>query len=538
LRKLAAALAVPIIAPIRVVSAAYRSIGSPILVTITALTVAAFGVLALSAPTGTNAIPPGTILPVTDAAIRTDLRVGQALDATITISFAMPMNRVSVAGLVRVVPATSVDLSWDESATVLSVRPTATWQAGALHTITVDAGALGASGAPMSGPLEAAFLTRDSTSATIAPMKLVGGKVAPDTGFEVVFDGAVDAATIADGVRFDPPVSGTVARLGRRGVVRYVFTPTSPLTPNATYQVSLASSVRDVEGASLDPATLSVKTADAPTVVRFRPRDGTRAVARAVDLSVRFSEPMDRASTKSAVTVTADGAAVKGTIQFADRDTVLVFHPAKPFHFGQQVVMTVAPSASAATGASLVAAVAGTFTTRGSAKASADPATTTPIPPGGSVGGGTWAAVEGYYLKLMNCTRTGGWVTSGGACSSPGGRNVAPLWIDQGISSDVTRPYARLLATRGACNHFIGGNPGDRLRRAGYPSYIWAENLGCRSGNPSKAVLGSHLFFQAEKPYRGGHYVNLMNAKYDRVGLGVWVAGGRVRLVIDFYHPR
>jgi hypothetical protein len=29
-----------------------------------------------------------------------------------------------------------------------------------------------------------------------------------------------------------------------------------------------------------------------------------------------------------------------------------------------------------------------------------------------------------------------------------------------------------------------------------------------------------------------------MNAKYDRVGLGVWVAGGRVRLVIDFYHPR
>jgi hypothetical protein len=23
---------------------------------------------------------------------------------------------------------------------------------------------------------------------------------------------------------------------------------------------------------------------------------------------------------------------------------------------------------------------------------------------------------------------------------------------------------------------------------------------------------------------------------YDRVGIGVWVSGGRVRLVIDFYH--
>jgi uncharacterized protein YkwD len=117
---------------------------------------------------------------------------------------------------------------------------------------------------------------------------------------------------------------------------------------------------------------------------------------------------------------------------------------------------------------------------------------------------------------------------------------VAPLWIDRGISSHVSRPYARLLAGRGACSHFIGGNPGDRLRRAGYTSYIWAENLGCRSGNPYRAVLGSHRFFQSEK-YDGDptdHYTNLMNPDYDRVGLGVWVAHGNVRLVVDFYHPR
>jgi hypothetical protein len=31
--------------------------------------------------------------------------------------------------------------------------------------------------------------------------------------------------------------------------------------------------------------------------------------------------------------------------------------------------------------------------------------------------------------------------------------------------------------------------------------------------------------------------VNLMNAQYDRVGIGVWVSHSRVRLVIDFYHP-
>ena len=47
----------------------------------------------------------------------------------------------------------------------------------------------------------------------------------------------------------------------------------------------------------------------------------------------------------------------------------------------------------------------------------------------------------------------------------------------------------------------------------------------------------THLYFQGEKSTGGGHYVNMMNPKYDRVGLGVWVTSGRVRLCIDFYHP-
>ena len=69
-------------------------------------------------------------------------------------------------------------------------------------------------------------------------------------------------------------------------------------------------------------------------------------------------------------------------------------------------------------------------------------------------------------------------------------------------------------------------------------SYRWAENIGCETLHSVRAsVLGAHRFFQAEKSSNGGHYVNLMNAMYDRVGIGVWVAHGRVRLVIDFYHP-
>ena len=169
-----------------------------------------------------------------------------------------------------------------------------------------------------------------------------------------------------------------------------------------------------------------------------------------------------------------------------------------------------------------------------------------PIPKsggGGAVAGG-WAGVESYYLRPdeLHADRRLGHLD--GQVQQPGGRNVAPLALEhrdqhQGLPS--VRQAARRRAT--ICSHFIGGNPGDRLRRAGYDSYRWAENLGCRSGNPSSAVLGSHLFFQSEKSYNGGHYVNMMNAKLrprrDR-RLGVrrpGPPGGRLLPPLTWTHP-
>jgi uncharacterized protein YkwD len=492
-------------------------------------------VLAPPAPSGTNATPPSVPVPVASAAVRNDIRVGMTLNAPIHVTFSTAMNARSVARALRVVPAADVALAWDASASVLTVTPVSGWQPTTIYTVSVDAGALAESGAPMARPARTAFMTRAATSVRIVLTKAAGDRAATDTAFAITFDGPVDSATVAAGVRLEPAVAGSLVRSGRRGAARYLFTPSTALSANTSYRL-VVDGVTDTSGAAAAPASVEVRTTGGPEVVRFRPRDGTTAVAPSVDVSVRFSERMDGPSTKAAISVTASGKRVAGTLRFAEGDTVVVFHPTSAFRAGQTVVMTVAGSARAASGAMLGAPVSGRFTTAGGD--STQQAATTAIPRGGSVGAGTWAAVETYYLALMNCTRTGGWVTSSGACSSPGGRAVAALWIDAGISSKVSRPYAKLLATRGLCNHFIGGSPGDRLRRAGYTSYIWAENLGCRSGDPYSAVLGSHLYFQREKPYLGGHYVNLMNAKYDRVGVGVWVASGRVRLVVDFYHPR
>jgi hypothetical protein len=502
------------------------------------------GVVGLSRPAGTQATPTHEIVPLTNAAFQTAVQTNLAPDAAVTVSFTTPMNRHSVEASLRVEPRTQVRFAWDADGTTLTVRPLDSWATATYHTVTVDAGALAASGQPLATPARSAFVTRAATTARIVPTDIVGKRASPVTGFFLEFANPVDATSLASGLLAEPAIAGTIEQVnGESAGERFLFRPDAPLKANTIYRLRLSPGVRDATGAPLaaTPA-IAVRTAGAPAVIRFRPSNRSQAVDRGAILSVRFTEPMNQRLTKAAFEVTVDGHRVPGTSRFAENGTVLVFQPAKALPIGRVVVMSVHTAARSSVGIPISQGRSARFTTVGApAPRSSSGGAKQVLPPtGGGAGGGSWRAVEEYYLGLMNCTRTGGWVTSSGRCSSPGGRSVAALWIDRGISADVSRPYARMLASRGACSHFIGGTPGDRLRRAGYTSYIWAENLGCRSGNPYRAVLGSHRFFQDEK-YDGDptdHYTNLMNPDYDRVGLGVWVAHGNVRLVVDFYHPR
>jgi uncharacterized protein YkwD len=543
LRKLlAVVLALPVLVLVYLSVALHRSAKSRIaLAMIVAVTVGG-GALGFRAPSGTTAVAPETEPPPQlELTFATRIEVNEAPDAPIHVHFPAAMDQDSVAALLEVDPDTPVQLSWDITSTNLTVRPTGTWEPGALHTITIEAGALQASGRPVAEQIRAVFLTRPATQATIAASELVAGRATIGAEFVIAFDRPIDEPTLALAV--EPATEGSFEQVpATEEGVEYRFIPDEPLLPGKLYRVALADGVRDIDGQQVVlAAPLEIQTSTEPTVVRFRPRTRTADVELDATLSVRFSEAMDQGSTAGAWGVTADSAAVAGKVSFAEGDTVLVFDPDAPFANGQTVVMTVGTGARSRIGVPLATAVSSSFTTV--AKPAATPtraptATASPSSGGGSVGTGNWAAVESYYLKLMNCTRTGGWVSSTGSCSGYGSNGTAPLWIDAGITANVARPYAKMLAVNNLCSHFIGGDPGDRLAAAGYTSYIWAENLGCRSGDPYAAVLGSHLYFQSEKSYSGGHYVNLMNPKYDRAGIGVWVASNRVRLVVDFYHPR
>ena len=569
MRKIAAAiLAVPVLAALYlpvvrrrgVAIRAGLAVGAGLLVL-----VAAVGAL----PRAASALPPVAAGPVAADRFGPNVESREALDGAVAFDFATPMDPASVAAALSVDPETPFTLAWLDTGRKLLVSPRDGWAPETYYTVTIQSTAHDAAGVTLTEPIRTAFYTRGPTGARIvATAPLAGGRVAPDTAVIVVFDRPVDAAAARAAFRIDPAIAGELQADTAVGPTEQLtFIPDEGLAAGTRYTVLVAGPLLDTDGALLaDIPALVVETAVAPAVVRFRPRSGTEAVVRGTDISVRFTRPMDRAATQRAFVVSVNGAALPGDYHWAENDTVVVFNPRDTLPWGSEVVMSVTADAAGADGTPVEGPVTARVVTV--AKPAATPAPTprptaaptarptpvpakptprpapkpTPPPSGGgsSTGGGSWASVERYYLGLLNCSRGGGIVTSSGSCSSPGGSGLAPLVLDSGISDTVSRPYARLLATTGVCSHFDDGNPGDRLRRAGYTSYRWAENLGCRSASSATAsVLGTHLYFQSERSWSpvGGHWVNMMNPAYNRVGIGVWVASGRVRLVIDFYHP-
>ena len=535
-----ALLAVPIVVAVRLGAVLQRSIVARVGFAFMLALVLGIGVVGGGRPAIIGARPVSPILPLTQAAFTTTFSTDRGLSEPVTIGFNTAMDPASVSASLSVEPPAAVDLAWDATGTLLTVSPHGRWSVGTIQTVTVRAGALARSGQPLIRPARAVFLTRDATRGAVLATEPIGQRVATSTSFLVSFGGPIDAATVQSAIRLDPPTPGTIrSSVPAVGPIRYLFVPSKPLLPDTAYRL-VVSGARDADGLPIDTFSLAVRTTHSPSVVRFRPRANASDVARNAPISVRFTETMDRRSTARAFRVSVHGKPIAGTIRWAEADTVLIFAPGATLPSGATVAMDVGSAAMNASGVRLGAAAHGTFQTLKPSIPTATPPSSKPAisstPPVPVVGGGNWSSVETYYLGLMNCTRTGGWVTSSGACSSPGGRNVAPLTLDAGISSKVSRPYAKKIAISGDCSHFIGGNPGDRLRRAGYTSYRWAENIGCMSLSPRAMVLSTHLFFQNEKSSLGGHYVNLMNPAYNRVGIGVWVSGARVRLVIDFYH--
>ena len=543
MRKIAAAaLALPFIALFYVSSLIRRTspgrvfLAGPVqlLLVATAVIVLVAGMLVgLPAKKVAGGAPP-TFAPLAPQAAAQRPESNLPLDVPFEVQFTKPMNEATVQNAFTITPAINIRFLWDATGQRLSLAPDPHWQPYTNYQIDVTSAATDQEGLSLATEIHTSFESGSPTSGTIIATQTSGDLVSPATAFQITFSRPVKLATVVMRFGLNPPVPVDIVGDDPTDVGSEVFTmtPQSQLDSDATYSVSLTDGGTDSAGAALEPVQpVQVHTMSAPTVVRFRPQAGSITYDTNQPVSVRFTMAMDEKSTAAAFSATVNGKAVSGSTYWAEDDTVLVLTPRYSFKIGTTVVASVSTAARSQGGLHLAAAASATF--------KVSKPQSTGISYGGAASASSpYYASEVYYLALMNCTRTGGWVTDSGACSSETHHTLpaqSALYLDAGISNKVSRPYAKYMADNRLLDHYLRGTtPHSRLAAAGYPGGSWGENIASPCCSGKGGMIDIEIFYQNEYWCRCEHYGNIMNPYFRRAGIGVWVSNS-VRVSIDFY---
>jgi hypothetical protein len=457
-----------------------------------------------------------------------------ALDAPFRIEFTKPMNEGSVEAAFSIDPKVDVVFKWDATAQILSLAPKPHWAPQTQYQVDISSAANDQQGLSISTPIHATFDSGLQTAGTITATQMIDALASPGTAFQLTFTRPVKLATVLTGFGISPQVPVTIVGDDPTDLVSQVFTmtPTNGLASKTAYSVTMADGGVDTSGSPLQTVgPLVVTTMEAPTVLAFRPRPGTVTYDTNQPVSVRFTVPMDRNSTAAAFSVTVSGRAVAGSISWVENDTVLVLVPRYSFKIGSTVVARVSTAARSVDGLHISAAASATFTV-------AKPRSTSVQGGGVATASAPYYNSEVYYFNLMNCTRTGGWVTPAGACSSQTHHTMPAqgrLSLSAAISNKVSRPFAKYMADRGILNHYAYHDPYWRLCNwGGYCSSSWAENIASPTSAGKGGMIAIELFYQNEYWCRCEHYYNIMAPFLSQAGVGVSVSGGVVRVSIDF----
>ena len=161
-----------------------------------------------------------------------------------------------------------------------------------------------------------------------------------------------------------------------------------------------------------------------------------------------------------------------------------------------------------------------------------------------SAGVKRYPSLEKFALRLVNCTRTGGWVKADGSCKGFGSGRFSkyrePLKFHPGIADAIAFPWARRIAKANYCGHTLAGSSVDgRFRKAGFKNRHNGENVGCSyAWSAKKMVIRTHRMMQSEKSWNGWHWRQMKDPDFRSAGIGVVKVNRKTRIVVDFYGRR
>lgn len=260
---------------------------------------------------------------VVEALPLTGSRIG--LEEALTFYFNQPMDRASVEAAWQIEPAVAGDFSWQDDATI-TFTPREKLTAGSKLKVAFGTGAKSTQGVALPESREYVFNAADS----LHPIDLLpeDGSVdlSVDSAIAVTFDQPVvalgaDPASLPAAFRLEPAAQGRGEWLNTSA---YIFYPEPALAGGLTYRAILDESLTSVAGTSLAEGKSWAFTTAVPTLLEIEPSTET-PLPLDLAMTLRFNQPMDRASVESNFALLGPVGAATGVFEWADDQRSVTF---------------------------------------------------------------------------------------------------------------------------------------------------------------------------------------------------------------------
>jgi alpha-2-macroglobulin len=247
----------------------------------------------------------------TEPRLRTSTPLDGARDVPVRLhpklEFDQPMNPRSVELALTITPALPALQIWDPSFTTLTISPTLSLSPATDYALTIAATAMSRQLRPLASAVSLDFRTI-AAPAVQATIPSAGSRdVAVETPLLIVFSRMMvpTDATMRDVVlpelQFDPPLRGRARWIDQSTLL---FQPDRALATDTSYQVTLTTSLTDLDGGQLgQPVSWGFRTA-APAVLASAPAADARDIGLRTPLVVTITQALEPARLSGLLVIT------------------------------------------------------------------------------------------------------------------------------------------------------------------------------------------------------------------------------------------
>ncbi|MFO7321535.1 MAG: Ig-like domain-containing protein [Chloroflexota bacterium] len=348
--------------------------------------------------------------PVSDLTFRllaSDPAEGESLapEQPVTLYFDRLVDCESARTAITIEPALPLDVTCDDAEFSVMLAPDGAFDVDTAYTLSIDAGLRALDGSALAEPLALQFAPGGALQVTEFLPADGSTDVATDALITVIFNRPVvplgiveDAEGLPDPLTIEPEAEGAGEWLNTS---IYVFRAEPALRAGTEYTVTVNAGLEAVDGAVLEEDVTWSFTTRAPEIVTILPEDFAEAVELDAEISVTFTEPMDRESTEAAFSLRAspaeNGAVVSGEFEWSEDGTSFVFTPDDLLDLDTLYLVTFEPDAAmpAAGGAPLPGASYSFLTVP-------EPAIISTNPPDGAEDVYPYTSFTIYFASPMN----------------------------------------------------------------------------------------------------------------------------------------